>query len=118
MQTTQRSEVDLTTPQNIFNTATITVGGLYLATHSVAVTLIGAGAASLLTCWTLWLSHKRNAHLPNRTDQRPTASQTVQPHRTPGAVLTERRRCIAKYEVANTHVGSRSSITVTWPECC
>jgi len=84
MQTTQRSEVDLTTPQNIFNTATITVGGLYLATHSVAVTLIGAGAASLLTCWTLWLSHKRNAHLPNRTDQRPTASQTVQPHRTPG----------------------------------
>ena len=72
MQTTRRSGVDLTTPQKTFNTATITVGGLYLATHSVAVTLIGTAAASLLTCWILWLSHKREAHLPNQ--ERPEAN--------------------------------------------
>ena len=33
-------------------------------------------------------------------------------------VLTKRCCCITKYEVANTHVGSRSGTTVTWPEWC
>lgn len=57
MQTSHRSEIDLA--EKIFNTATVTVGGLYLATHAVIVTLIATAAASLLTGWTMWLSHRR-----------------------------------------------------------
>ena len=43
--------------RSIFSSATITVGGLYLTTHSTAVTLIGTTAATALACWTLWLPH-------------------------------------------------------------
>lgn len=51
--------------QKVFNTATVTVSGLYLATHSVLVTFIGTFAASLLSGWTTWLSlsHRRNRML-------------------------------------------------------
>jgi hypothetical protein len=54
-----RLEQDFSTAQRTFNTVTSTVGGLYLATHSVIVTLAGAAAGSLLTCWALWLAHRR-----------------------------------------------------------
>lgn len=43
---THRSELELT--QKIFNTATVTVSGLYFSTHSVVVTLIGTAIPSLL----------------------------------------------------------------------
>jgi hypothetical protein len=38
------------TTQRTLNTVTVTVGGLYLTTHSVIVTIIGTTAASLLAC--------------------------------------------------------------------
>jgi hypothetical protein len=60
MRTTCRSEPDLTTAQKVFNTTAVTVAGLYVATHSFPVTFIGTTAASLLTGWMTWLSHRRN----------------------------------------------------------
>jgi hypothetical protein len=50
---------DLTIARTIFNTATVTVGGLYLATNSVTVTVIGTAAAAVVTGWTIWLAHSR-----------------------------------------------------------
>ena len=46
-----------------FNTAAVTIGGLYLATHSVAVTPVGTLAATVLTCWALWLSRDQDQAL-------------------------------------------------------
>jgi hypothetical protein len=39
----------------MFQAATATVGGLYLATHSVTVTAIGTCAATAVTAWATWL---------------------------------------------------------------
>src|SRR5262245_37256693 len=66
MPTTRRPARDLNAARTIFNTAPVSVGGLYLTTHSVAVTLIGTAAATALTGWTLWLPYKRNRALGNR----------------------------------------------------
>lgn len=46
-----------------FNMAAVTVGGLYLATHSVPVTIIGTLAATALTGWAMWLPRSRNKTL-------------------------------------------------------
>jgi hypothetical protein len=54
MRTTRRSEQDLPAARAIFNAATTTIGGLYLATHSVTVTAIGAAASTMLTCCAIW----------------------------------------------------------------
>jgi hypothetical protein len=54
-----QSHQDLTTARTIFNTATVTVGGLYLATNSVTVTVIGTVAAAVVTGWAIWLAHSR-----------------------------------------------------------
>ena len=43
------------TATRIFGTVTVTVGSLYLTTHSVAVTAIGASAATAISTWTAWL---------------------------------------------------------------
>jgi hypothetical protein len=43
-----------------FNAATFTIAGLYLATHSVTVTLIGTLAATALTGWVMWLPRDQN----------------------------------------------------------
>jgi hypothetical protein len=50
-----RANPELVTATRAFNTLTITVGGLYLTTHSIIVTIIGT-AASLFGCWTRWLA--------------------------------------------------------------
>jgi hypothetical protein len=42
--------------QQTFNTVTITVGSLYLATHSIVVTIMGKVAASALCGWRIWLA--------------------------------------------------------------
>lgn len=55
MQVIRRPQRDLPAARAMFNTATVTVGSLYLATHSVTVTLIGAAASTVLTCWAMWL---------------------------------------------------------------
>ena len=54
---TRQPEADPTLAQKGFNTVTLAVGGLYLATHSVIVTLIGTAAAGLLACWALWVTN-------------------------------------------------------------
>jgi hypothetical protein len=57
MRVPHRPGLDLVTARapKIFNTAAVAVGGLYLATHSVVVTLIGAGASTVLAWWAIWL---------------------------------------------------------------
>jgi len=45
-----------------FNVTATAVCGLYLATHSTVVTLIGTVAASVLAGWALWLSHHHSEH--------------------------------------------------------
>ena len=46
----------LTAADHVFNTATVAVAGLYLATHSVVVTITGTVAAIALRGWSMWLS--------------------------------------------------------------
>ena len=48
------------------NTATVTAGGLYLATHSVAVTAIGTIAWAMMAGWSMWLDRhqKRDPEIP------------------------------------------------------
>jgi hypothetical protein len=55
----RRGERNLFEIQKIFNAVTVTVGGLYLTTHSVAVTLIGAAAGAAVTGWTTRLEYNR-----------------------------------------------------------
>jgi hypothetical protein len=57
----QRSRRGPITVQHIFNTATVTVGGLYLSTHSVVVTITGTIAATALTGWSIWVSSRRES---------------------------------------------------------
>lgn len=59
MQQTKQSERDAAAIQRIFNTATVAVGGLYLATHSVTVTAIGTIASAAVTCWSTWMANYR-----------------------------------------------------------
>jgi hypothetical protein len=57
---TQGSEPDITSTQQVINATAVTVGGIYLTTHSVSVTIVGAAASTLLNVWALWLAHRRN----------------------------------------------------------
>ena len=63
MQMAHRPQRDLSAARAFFSSATITVGGLYLTTHSIAVTLIGTTAATALACWALWLPHGQDRAL-------------------------------------------------------
>ena len=47
-----------TTSQNVCTATATTVGGLYLATHSITATIIGTTVASLLAGWALWLDRQ------------------------------------------------------------
>jgi hypothetical protein len=57
MTESHRPEPHSTAVVRAINATAATAGGLYLTTHSIPVTAIGTGAASLLACWTLWLAH-------------------------------------------------------------
>jgi hypothetical protein len=57
MMMTRSPRSDVATTKATFASASVTVGSLYLATHSVAVTLIGTTAATGLTSLVIWLSH-------------------------------------------------------------
>jgi hypothetical protein len=59
MRTTYRSEQDLGAIR-VFNMTTVTVAELYLATHSVMVTLIATVTASLLAGCVMRLPRKQN----------------------------------------------------------
>jgi hypothetical protein len=63
--TPHRPGADPATATRIFGTVTVTVGTLYLTTHSVVVTAIGASAATVISAWTTWLSRSRT---PGRPD--------------------------------------------------
>jgi len=77
MSSTQRSTSNLTLAQKSFNGATAVIGGLYLTTHSIAVTLIGAGAGIAATGWTIWLEYNRmtSATGTTRTDSTTAANE-------------------------------------------
>jgi hypothetical protein len=49
MRTVGRPGLNLIAAARVFQTVTVTVGGLYLATHSVTVTMIGTCAATAIT---------------------------------------------------------------------
>jgi membrane protein implicated in regulation of membrane protease activity len=68
---TRQSELDLTVTQRGFKTMTVTIAGLYLATQSVTVTIVGTAAASVLTCWALWLAQQRRRTEASQKSQRP-----------------------------------------------
>ena len=57
MLTTHHPRSNAATAKATFTSASVTVGSLYLATHSVVVTLIGTTAATSLTSLVIWLSH-------------------------------------------------------------
>jgi hypothetical protein len=75
MRTEHRVNPELVTATRAFNTVTITVGGLYLATHSIVVTITGTAAASLFGCWTLWLARRGRAVI-NQDRQLPASGPT------------------------------------------
>jgi hypothetical protein len=58
-------ERGLDSAQQICNATTVTVGGLYLATHYVAVTALGTVAA--LCGWSMWLACRNGLALPGST---------------------------------------------------
>jgi hypothetical protein len=53
----RRRKRNLAEVQKIFNAVTVTVGGLYLTTHSLAVTLIGTASGAVVTGWTIRLEY-------------------------------------------------------------
>jgi hypothetical protein len=57
MQRAKHSVLDVTAVRGI--AATVTVGGLYLATHSVTVTAVGTRASTLVTCWSMWMDRRQ-----------------------------------------------------------
>ena len=85
MQAVRRSQRDLSAARSMFSSAAVTIGSLYLATHSVAVTLIGAATSTVLTCCAIWLPNKpkhaldsANQSAPGHDDTRdPVASRDV-----------------------------------------
>ena len=58
MQHARTSVQDAAVVERIFNTPAATVATLYLTTHSVTVTIIGAVASTVITCWSFWLDRQ------------------------------------------------------------
>jgi hypothetical protein len=59
MKRTHRPEPSLATAQHAFHTVTAGVSGLYIATHSVKVTMIGTAAAIVVAGSAAWLLRNR-----------------------------------------------------------
>jgi hypothetical protein len=57
-------ERGLDSAQQICNATTVTVSGLYLATHYVAVTALGTVATAALCGWSMWLACRNGLALP------------------------------------------------------
>lgn len=70
MRTTHHSGHDLAIAGRVFNMAITAVGGLYLATHSIVVTMAGAATACLLACWVLWSAYQRDRNIACSEAQR------------------------------------------------
>jgi hypothetical protein len=58
----------------MFSSAAVTIGSLYLATHSVTVTVVGAVASTVLTCCAIWLPYQSKGALNG--DDRPSGPGT------------------------------------------
>lgn len=74
---TRHGERNLPGTQKIFNAATMTVGGLFLTTHSVAVTLIGAAVGAVITGWTTWLEYNQPRTIAGSGTPVPEAGETA-----------------------------------------
>lgn len=59
MKRTHRSEPSLAAAQRAFHAVVVEVSGLYIATHSVEVTMIGTAAATVVAGWAAWLLRNR-----------------------------------------------------------
>jgi hypothetical protein len=55
MKRTHQRELSLAAAQRAFHTVVVGVSGLYVATHSVDVTMIGTTAATVVAGWAAWL---------------------------------------------------------------
>jgi hypothetical protein len=77
MQIAHRPQRDLAGARAIFSSATITVGGLYLSTHSIIVTVIGTLAATALACWAMWLPRGEDRTLTNTEESRAPVQQVA-----------------------------------------
>jgi hypothetical protein len=53
------SESDVTAAERIFCTVTVTVGSLYIATHSITMTMVGTIASTIVACRGAWLLQRR-----------------------------------------------------------
>jgi hypothetical protein len=78
MKRTHGAEPIMTNAQQAINAIAVTVGGIYLATHSVIVTVVAMIASTLLTAWALWLARRRD-QLPAGDAQE---SETIRARRT------------------------------------
>jgi hypothetical protein len=94
MQRIGRSEPSAAGTQQAINSLIVTVGGVYLATHSVTVTIVGTVASTLLIAWRLWLTHRW-------------------PIGTGEATALRGRSCLAAQPPAASNFTSRSTTTPT-----
>ncbi len=60
MPTVPRPSRSLTTVTGTFEAAAVTIGTVYLTTHSVTVTVVGAVTATATSAWAAWLDHRRD----------------------------------------------------------
>lgn len=77
----RRPAHDLTAAKAACNTVTVTVGGLYLATHSVMATLVGTTASTVLTCWAMWSPYSRKQTLADREQSAAQSESHIAGHR-------------------------------------
>ncbi len=81
MQTRHQFNRHLTVARATFDAVTVSIGGLYLATHSVAVTLIGTAAATAITCRTIRVPYSKGGNLTGIEQ-----SETPPPEQTENAI--------------------------------
>lgn len=68
-----------TAAAQLIPTMTVAISSLYLTTHSVVVTLIGAGAVSLLACRALWPAQHREQAVGRPGSLTPNTRPAVDP---------------------------------------
>ncbi len=82
MKAKDRVTVGVTTTEQSFTSAAVTVGSLYLATHSIVATITGTVAATAVCGWGMWLSHQRDRAIatvkgPTQNEGLATGDNTV-----------------------------------------
>jgi hypothetical protein len=93
MPAADRSGLNWNTAGKVCHMTTATVAGLYLATHSVTVTVIGTCSATALTAWAAWLSESSSQSDSGlRSSECCSSSPAATPNTTRRAPLEPRLR--------------------------